>query len=112
MERGPIGGTKAHAIVANLPPSIAKREVKLIGRLLSLSEDSLTVEEACDVQGPGNVVSVEIETGPVVRAIATILPLLFGNGLSQCDVSTDILIAQASAPRRQASRLSRGINVP
>jgi len=49
--------------VANLPRSIAEREVKLIGRLLSLAGDSLTVEETRDAQGPGNAVAIEIEAG-------------------------------------------------
>jgi RNA 3'-terminal phosphate cyclase (ATP) len=62
LERGVIRSINARAVVANLPRSIAEREVKLIGRLLSLAGDSLTVEETRDAQGPGNVVAVEIET--------------------------------------------------
>jgi RNA 3'-terminal phosphate cyclase (ATP) len=62
LERGAIRSINARAVVANLPRSIAEREVKLIGRLLSLSEGSLTVEGARDAQGPGNAVAVEIET--------------------------------------------------
>jgi RNA 3'-terminal phosphate cyclase (ATP) len=61
-ERGPIRSISGRAIVSNLPPSIAQREVKLLGRILSLSEDSLTVEEIRGAQGPGNAVMVEIET--------------------------------------------------
>jgi RNA 3'-terminal phosphate cyclase (ATP) len=62
VERGAIRSIRAHAIVANLPRSIAEREVKLIGRLLSLSEDSLTAEQIHGAQGPGNAVMIEIET--------------------------------------------------
>jgi RNA 3'-terminal phosphate cyclase (ATP) len=62
LERGAIRSIRARAIVANLPRSIAEREVKLVGRLLSLSEDSLIVEEVRGAPGPGNSVSVEIET--------------------------------------------------
>jgi len=62
LERGAIRRIKARAVVANLSRSIAVREVNLVGRLLSLSDDSLIVEEISDALGPGNVVTVEIET--------------------------------------------------
>jgi RNA 3'-terminal phosphate cyclase (ATP) len=62
LERGAILSIKARAVVANLPRSIAEREVKLVGRLLSLPDDSLIVEEIRDALGPGNAVAVEIET--------------------------------------------------
>jgi RNA 3'-terminal phosphate cyclase (ATP) len=62
LERGAIRSIKARAIVANLPRSIAVREIKLVGRLLSLSEDLLIVEEIRGAPGPGNAVVVEIET--------------------------------------------------
>jgi RNA 3'-terminal phosphate cyclase (ATP) len=61
LDRGAIRSIKARAIVANLPRSIAVREVKLVGRLLSLAEDSLIVEEIRGAPGPGNSVAVEIE---------------------------------------------------
>jgi RNA 3'-terminal phosphate cyclase (ATP) len=62
LERGAILSIRTRAVVANLPRSIAEREVKLIGRLLSLSEDSLIVEEIRGALGPGNSAAVEIET--------------------------------------------------
>jgi len=61
LESAVIRSINARAVVANLPRSIAEREVKLIGRLLSLAGDSLTVEETRNALGPGNVVAVEIE---------------------------------------------------
>jgi RNA 3'-terminal phosphate cyclase (ATP) len=62
LERGAIRSIRTRAVVANLPRSIAVREVKLIGRLLALSEDALIVEEIRGALGPGNAVAVEIET--------------------------------------------------
>ena len=62
LERGAIRSIKARAVVANLPRSIAEREVKLVGRLLSLPDDSLMVEEIRGALGPGNAVAVELET--------------------------------------------------
>jgi RNA 3'-terminal phosphate cyclase (ATP) len=69
LERGAIRSINARAVVANLPRSIAEREVKLIGRLLSLAGDSLTVEETRDALGPGNVVAVEIEAQHHIEVI-------------------------------------------
>ncbi len=62
LERCAILKIRTRAVVANLPRSIAEREVKLIGRLLSLSEDSLIVEQTRGALGPGNSAAVEIET--------------------------------------------------
>jgi RNA 3'-terminal phosphate cyclase (ATP) len=62
LERGAIRSIKARAVVANLWRSIAIREANLVGRLLSLSDDSLIVEEIQGALGPGNAVTVEIET--------------------------------------------------
>jgi RNA 3'-terminal phosphate cyclase (ATP) len=62
LERGAIRSIKARAVVANLWRSIAMREVNLVGRLLSLPDDSLIVEEIQGALGPGNAVTVEIET--------------------------------------------------
>jgi len=62
LERGAIRSIKARAVVANLVRSIAVREVNLVGRLLSLPEDSLIVEEIQGALGPGNAATVEIET--------------------------------------------------
>jgi RNA 3'-terminal phosphate cyclase (ATP) len=62
LERGAIRRIQARAVVANLWRSIAVREVNLVGRLLSLPDDSLIVEEVRDAIGPGNAVTVEIDT--------------------------------------------------
>jgi RNA 3'-terminal phosphate cyclase (ATP) len=62
LERGEIRSIRTRAVVANLPRSIAEREVKLVGRLLSLPDDSVIVEEIRGALGPGNAVAVEIET--------------------------------------------------
>jgi RNA 3'-terminal phosphate cyclase (ATP) len=61
LEKAPVRKITARSIVANLPRSIGEREVKLIGRLLSLPEASLIVEELRGAPGPGNVALVEIE---------------------------------------------------
>jgi RNA 3'-terminal phosphate cyclase (ATP) len=62
MERGATRSMTTRAVVANLSRSIAEGEVKLVGRLISLPEDSLIIEEIRGALGPGNAVAVEIET--------------------------------------------------
>jgi len=61
LKKGAIRNVTTRAIIANLPRSIAEREVKLISRLLSLSEESPMIEEISGAPGPGNVAMVEIE---------------------------------------------------
>lgn len=62
IERGAIKSVKVRAMVANLPRSIAEREAKVIRRVLSLSDDAIVIDEMESVEGPGNCVSIEIET--------------------------------------------------
>jgi RNA 3'-terminal phosphate cyclase (ATP) len=61
-QRGAIRGIRARAIVANLPRSIAEREMYLVRRLLSLLSEDAVVEEIRGGPGPGNAVMIEIET--------------------------------------------------
>ncbi len=61
-ERGTVRRTRATALVANLPLSIAQRELRLIGRKLSIRDDDLKSEEVTNSRGPGNVVSIEVES--------------------------------------------------
>jgi RNA 3'-terminal phosphate cyclase (ATP) len=61
MEMSPIRNIRARAMVANLPRTIADRELKLIGRLLSLPDDMLIVEQIQNSFGQGNVVMIEVE---------------------------------------------------
>jgi RNA 3'-terminal phosphate cyclase (ATP) len=62
MTETSIRSIRARAIVANLPRTIAERELKLIGRLLSLPADLLIVEQGQNAYGQGNVVIIEVET--------------------------------------------------
>ena len=60
--RGDIVSKSARALVANLPRSVAERELKVIGQKLNWPAEWLHVEEIGQAPGPGNVVSIEIET--------------------------------------------------
>jgi RNA 3'-terminal phosphate cyclase (ATP) len=61
-ERGEIRARRARALVANLPPNIAMRELAVVGQMLSWSEDWLRPEVLRNPCGPGNVLFIEIES--------------------------------------------------
>ncbi|MCI0488625.1 MAG: RNA 3'-terminal phosphate cyclase [Blastocatellia bacterium] len=61
-ERGKILRTSARAMVANLPLSVAERELAVIRRKMDLSEDHLHAESVTGSRGPGNAVMIEIES--------------------------------------------------
>ena len=61
LTRGEVISKRARAVVANLPQSIATRELQFIGSKLSWSKDQLSAEVVEDSRGPGNVVTIEIE---------------------------------------------------
>jgi RNA 3'-terminal phosphate cyclase (ATP) len=62
LERGTIRATRATAMVASLPSSIAQRELRVLERALSLDRTRLKTLEDRDSIGPGNVLEVEIES--------------------------------------------------
>lgn len=60
-KRGDVQARRAKAVVANLPISIAERELKVIAHKLSWSREWTKAESVEGSRGPGNVVTVEIE---------------------------------------------------
>jgi RNA 3'-terminal phosphate cyclase (ATP) len=60
--RGALRSRRARAVVANLPRSIADREIAHLARRLEWPSSSFSVEVRDDAAGPGNVVLVEIES--------------------------------------------------
>lgn len=62
LERGEIRRRRARATVANLPRHIAQREINVVRRKLGWPEDVLEIEEIRDRRGPGNVVSLEVQS--------------------------------------------------
>ena len=59
--RGEVRGRRAKAVVANLPISIAERELKVIARKLSWSSEWMQAESVERSPGPGNVVTISVE---------------------------------------------------
>ena len=62
-ERGEITHRRVTAIVANLAPSIAQREVETASHHLNWPAEALEILETKESPGPGNVVMIEIGDG-------------------------------------------------
>jgi RNA 3'-terminal phosphate cyclase (ATP) len=68
LDRGPIRRQRARALVANLPESIARRELGQVREQLGWSETDLEVTVLDGVsRGPGNVLMLEIESAHVTE---------------------------------------------
>jgi RNA 3'-terminal phosphate cyclase (ATP) len=65
--RGEVLARRARAVVANLPISIAERELKVIARKLSWPREFTKAESIERSPGPGNVVIIEIECEQVTE---------------------------------------------
>lgn len=67
IERGGIINQSACAAVANLPIKIAHRELKVVGEKLQWAGDCLKAVDVKDSRGPGNILTVEIESEHVTE---------------------------------------------
>jgi RNA 3'-terminal phosphate cyclase (ATP) len=67
LERGEITARRALAKVCNLPRRIANRELATVGKGLSWTEDCLQAEQVRGAIGPGNVLTIEIESENVTE---------------------------------------------
>lgn len=66
-DRGPITRRLCKAVVAGLPGEIALRELALVKRAMGWDDSSLQIRQLPDDQGPGNVVTLEIESEHVAE---------------------------------------------
>jgi RNA 3'-terminal phosphate cyclase (ATP) len=60
IERGPIRSKVARAVVANLPISIAQRELQVIADKLKWEQKELVAADFESSTGPGNILTIEI----------------------------------------------------
>ena len=67
LKRGEIKRQIARAVVAKLPRSIGEREIKRIGDKLMWDRRCLHIEEVTNSAGPGNVLTVEIESEQITE---------------------------------------------
>jgi RNA 3'-terminal phosphate cyclase (ATP) len=66
-ERGKIIGRRATALVAHLPRNIAERELGVVHRKLSWPQKWLKSESTTNSPGPGNSITLEIESENVTE---------------------------------------------
>jgi RNA 3'-terminal phosphate cyclase (ATP) len=59
-ERGPVTAISAEAVVANLPVTIAQRELDVVREALALDRVQLQAKSVAHAQGRGNVVTIEV----------------------------------------------------
>jgi RNA 3'-terminal phosphate cyclase (ATP) len=66
-ERGEILNRRATALVAHLPRSIAERELGVVHKKLSWPWDWMEAESITNSPGPGNIITLEIESENVTE---------------------------------------------
>ncbi|HSP80078.1 MAG TPA: RNA 3'-terminal phosphate cyclase, partial [Myxococcaceae bacterium] len=67
LERGEVLRRQATAMVAQVPFDVARRELETVGRVLGWEESERRVEELKRSAGPGNVLSLEVESEHVTE---------------------------------------------
>lgn len=72
MLRGEIQARRARALVVNLPPNIAERELKVVKDILGWNDDELRAETSNNAHSPGNVLTIEIVSQHLTEVITGI----------------------------------------
>lgn len=70
VERGALQAVLARAIVADLPPQIAQRELRVVRSLMGWDEKALITAVLPPGQGPGNVLLLSVESEHVVEMVS------------------------------------------
>jgi RNA 3'-terminal phosphate cyclase (ATP) len=91
VERGAIRRQTATAAVSNLPLDIARRELKVVARKLGWEPAGLKAEAVENAQGPGNVLTLEIESDAVTEVFT---------GFGERGVSAEKVAARAAGQAR------------
>ncbi|MBM3225014.1 MAG: RNA 3'-terminal phosphate cyclase [Candidatus Tectomicrobia bacterium] len=89
--RGAIRAIRACAVLANLPRSIAEREVAVIGQKLSWHGEWLQVAILTNSRGPGNIVTIAVESEHVTEVFT---------GFGERGVSAEAVATQAAQAAR------------
>ena len=92
LERGEIRSCRARALVASLPEKIGQRELRRVHDELGWSKDSLEVIEVRNSRGPGNVLSLEIESDALTEVFTG-----FGRRGKRAEAVADEVIEEAKA---------------
>jgi RNA 3'-terminal phosphate cyclase (ATP) len=100
LERGETERVTATARVSHLPLSIAERELRVVGEKLGLSGDNLIAEKVTGSHGPGNIVTIEVQSEHVTEVFT---------GFGERQVAAEKV---AKKPAEEARRyLSKGVAV-
>jgi RNA 3'-terminal phosphate cyclase (ATP) len=67
MERGAVVSRRARALAANLPFAIAERETAVVAERMTWPDDCLQTHTTRDSDGPGNVLTIELESEHVTE---------------------------------------------
>lgn len=87
LERGKVQRCHARVVVANLPRSIAKREMSVLASRLGLTDENCVIEHRTDSAGPGNVVLVHVQAENVTEVVT---------GFGQKSVRAEAVAAEAA----------------
>jgi RNA 3'-terminal phosphate cyclase (ATP) len=90
--RGAIRAIQARALVANLPLSIAEREIAIIGQKLSWQGNWRQVESVPNSRGPGNIVTIDVVSEHVTEVLT---------GFGERGVSAEAVATQAVAAAKR-----------
>lgn len=90
-ERGAVRRKTATAAVSNLPLDIARRELKVIAQKLGWDTAGMKAEAVENAQGPGNVLTLEIESEAVTEVFT---------GFGERGVSAEKVAARAAVQAR------------
>jgi len=91
LERGEIERRNAVAIVANLPRSIAQRELDTIAKMLNWDAQSTQIVETGNSVGPGNIVLIELTSGNVTEVFC---------GFGRIGASAESVASEAASAAR------------
>ncbi len=100
LERGAVLKKSVVATVANLPRAIAQRELEAANEVLGWDRESLRIDALKGAPGPGNVVSIVIESEHVTEVVTS-----FGEKGRPAE------IVGASAAREALAYLEAGVPV-
>ncbi|WP_419659507.1 RtcA: RNA 3'-terminal phosphate cyclase (RNA cyclase) [Desulfosarcina variabilis str. Montpellier] len=89
--RGPVRRQSARAIIANLNPGIARRELKVVAKALGLASADLQTICIDNAPGPGNVLFIDIESETLTEVFT---------GFGQRGVSAETVAARAAGQAR------------
>ena len=99
-ERGDVRRRSARALVANLPQSIAERELAVVEKKLGWDSSSLRAETVPS-HGPGNVVLLEVESANVTELFTG-----FGERNLRAEIVADRVVTEAR--RYMAANVAAG----